>query len=207
MLAPITVGGALNHMKRIITIIAVLIFIVVSFLFYDRSVALYFHRADFFGDFFQVVTELGRAEFYLVPSVLLFLIYRKKSPVIKRSTLLMISSVAVSGMLVNILKIIFGRYRPKLLFNQDLYGFAWFQIGYDNASFPSGHSTTVFSGFVALALIWPRYRYFFYAMAVLIAFSRVAIGAHYPSDVAAGALLGSLTAIMLSPKILKVSDV
>jgi len=187
-------------MKRNIAISLVLIFVVVSYLFFDRSVALYFHGHDFYESIFQVITEFGRAEFYLVPAALLYLLYWKRGGAIRRGAALVFLSVAVSGILVNILKILFGRCRPKMLFAQDLFGFSWCKVGYSYASFPSGHSTTVFSAYIALALLFPKQRYLFYALALVIAISRVIVGAHYPSDVAAGALLGSLTAITLNER-------
>jgi membrane-associated phospholipid phosphatase len=193
-------------MKRVIFVPVALLFIIISFLFFDKSVALYFHQTNFFRDFFEAVTQLGKGEIYLVPSFILYLLYRKKEESIKRYALLVFWAVALSGIAVNILKIIFARCRPEMLFGQSLYGFDWFHLGSSYASFPSGHSTTVFSAFMVFVFIWPRYKYIFYTLAVLIAFSRVAVGAHYPSDVVAGALLGTVTAILVHKKLFKKTD-
>ena len=57
-------------------------------------------------------------------------------------------------------------------------------------SFPSGHATVSFACATLLAAAVPRLRWPFYALAALIAFSRVYVGVHYPADVLAGALLG-----------------
>ena len=182
---------------------AFFLFIIVFLMCYDQTVALYFHETNFFRDFFEFVTQLGKAEFYLVPSGIIYLIYRKRRELITKNALLVFWSVVASGIAVNILKILFARYRPKMLFNEGLYDFTWFNIGYSFASFPSGHSTTTFSGFIALAFIWPKWRYFLYAAATLIAFSRVAITAHYPSDVCAGALLGTVSTVLIYKKYFK----
>ncbi len=64
-------------------------------------------------------------------------------------------------------------------------------------SFPSGHAATSFAGATTLALYAPRYRRWFFGLAVLIAFSRLYEGVHYPTDVLAGALLGAATALLL----------
>jgi undecaprenyl-diphosphatase len=57
-------------------------------------------------------------------------------------------------------------------------------------SFPSGHATVAFASATVLALAVPRLRWPLFALAALIAFSRVYVGVHYPGDVLAGAVLG-----------------
>ena len=57
-------------------------------------------------------------------------------------------------------------------------------------SFPSGHACSAFAGAWVLTLMWPRTRVLWWALAALVAVSRIYIGVHYPIDVAAGALLG-----------------
>ena len=58
------------------------------------------------------------------------------------------------------------------------------------SSFPSGHATVAFACATVLALAVPRLRWPLFALAALIAFSRVYVGVHYPLDVLAGAVLG-----------------
>jgi undecaprenyl-diphosphatase len=64
-------------------------------------------------------------------------------------------------------------------------------------SFPSGHSATSFACATVLSYYARRYRVGFFALATLIALSRIYNGMHYPSDVLAGALLGVLIALLL----------
>jgi len=59
-------------------------------------------------------------------------------------------------------------------------------------SFPSGHATTAFGAAVATAILVPRLRVPALVLAALVALSRVYLGVHFPLDVLAGALLGSL---------------
>ena len=57
-------------------------------------------------------------------------------------------------------------------------------------SFPSGHSASAFAGAFLFGRYFPRFKGVFYAIAGLVAFSRVYLGDHYPGDVTAGSVAG-----------------
>ena len=71
----------------------------------------------------------------------------------------------------------------------------------DSYSFPSGHATTSFGMAYMLSTFYPilPVQIAAYAASTLIAFSRVYVGEHYPSDVLSGALLGVLSTSVLLP--------
>lgn len=60
----------------------------------------------------------------------------------------------------------------------------------DRYSFPSGHTLHAVSFTIVMAHYFPEWAPLLVAFTILIALSRVVLGLHYPSDVAAGAVLG-----------------
>lgn len=61
-------------------------------------------------------------------------------------------------------------------------------------SFPSGHTTSAFAAATAFALFYPRLGIPALLFAALMAFSRLYLFVHFPTDVAAGAVIGALCA-------------
>lgn len=109
-------------------------------------------------------------------------------------------SLAASGVAVQALKFLFGRARPKHFFNDGVYGF--FPLSGHN-SFPSGHSQAIFGAMAALWFVYPRYRPLYAVTAVTIAFSRVAVGAHYLSDTIMGGLLAIVVCLWVRDRYLR----
>ena len=90
------------------------------------------------------------------------------------------------------LKHLVARPRPWL----DVAGLIPLIAEHDPNSFPSGHTTAAFAaGMVwARALPWGWARPLAVVMAVCMGLSRLYVGVHYPTDVLAGALVGSFCA-------------
>lgn len=64
-------------------------------------------------------------------------------------------------------------------------------------SFPSNHSSNMFAAAMTVAGVSGPASLPFFAAAVLIAYSRVYVGAHFPLDVTGGAVLGIIIAILV----------
>ena len=154
---------------------------------------------------FRELTDLGRSHWYLVPTgvgtILFAALATRARGLRERQALVAIAlvcgfvfvAVASTGLLTTTLKYLIGRARPKLMDQEGTFGFAPLSVDSDFASFPSGHANTAVAVAVCLIFLWPRCRLPMAAFAVVIAFSRVAVGAHYPSDVLAGGTLAVIT--------------
>jgi membrane-associated phospholipid phosphatase len=82
-----------------------------------------------------------------------------------------------------------------MLFDHNLYGLHFFSSEWALNSSPSGHTIRAFSLLTALSMLYRRFTVVFIFIALLIGASRVAVTAHYPSDVLFGAFIGIFTAV------------
>ncbi len=155
---------------------------------FDETVLLWIHwySPGWFDEVMRFVTVLG--DYWVVVPLLAvaaYAFYRKGRTI--SAGLLVVSTVG-GIVLTTTLKTVFQRDRPEL-----------FDSGYTAAfySFPSGHATIAvgFYGTLTLLVAW-RLRGFRrwavvlagVALVLLIGFSRLYLGVHYPTDVLAGFL-------------------
>jgi membrane-associated phospholipid phosphatase len=145
------------------------------------------------------ISKLGLATYYLPFAAVSFVFFRfiKKRKVWANRALFVFLSISFSGILVIIFKFIFGRYRPKMFFKEQLYGFQFFQLKGKLTSFPSGHASTIVALMLSLYFISPKYRVIYFAIALVIVISRVLVCHHYLTDVVFGGYLAAVTTVCL----------
>ena len=107
-------------------------------------------------------------------------------------------TVALSVLLVQAIKYGLGRAQPHMMSQWGVFHFSMFSPDALTASFPSGHATTAFAAAAVMALFAPRWQGAVFALALAVAVARIAVGAHFPSDVLGGMVLGMALAFALA---------
>ncbi|MFD1197522.1 lipid A 1-phosphatase LpxE [Brucella gallinifaecis] len=103
---------------------------------------------------------------------------------------LILVSIIVGSFPTEIGKLVIGRARPLLLDELGSAYFAPFRGQHSFESFPSGHSMMAGIMLVSLWIFLPRWRGVTVPVCLLFVISRLAAGAHYPTDVVAGLAIG-----------------
>ncbi|CCE97958.1 putative phosphatidic acid phosphatase type 2 [Sinorhizobium fredii HH103] len=161
-------------------------------------------------DFNRTITDVGTFAWMIYTSATLLLIafvvrrasrrdtIRQRARTARNLSAYFLLTIGTASALVHGLKFLIGRARPELFADYGAYSLTPFTGDRLFESFPSGHSTAAGAFFGAFAMLKPELRPLFLILALLIGVSRVIVGAHYPSDVAAGLLLGLWVAMMVA---------
>lgn len=150
---------------------------------------------SFFDAFLPIWTNFHKLQIflYIVAPILLIYTYWKSRG---KGVAVVLGAVALTALLdqfIRTIKPVFGRPRPfiaenlpfDVIFRGDPQG---------GLSFPSGHAADGFFIAMFMGFYFPKLRWLFFSLATLTAYSRIYCGVHYPSDVAAGAILGVILA-------------
>jgi len=194
--------------------IELLVLLIISlnvFISFNLDLGLYNYFKDFnkslnsvyLKEFFVDITRLGSSSWYFAISIIGFgVVYLNnrldfiKIEKQKNISNFFISSffyILVVGIVTQVLKHIVGRPRPNHTNFEDSLGFNFFTFDSNFHSFPSGHSSTIFIVCFILVATFPKLKYFFYFLASVIALSRVVVGAHFFTDIVAGAILALIS--------------
>jgi membrane-associated phospholipid phosphatase len=160
--------------------------------------------------FMAWITNIGKSQWYLVPAGIVFLAVgfydwsrggaraKLRLAFLFGQAAYVFLAVASAGIFVDIVKVIAGRVRPMGIDRFGPWYFDPFSFSYSYASFPSGHSATV-GAVVGILMVWyPRWAIFIAEFGLFFAATRIAAGAHYPSDVIAGFSVGVFFAVVIA---------
>lgn len=138
---------------------------------------------------FRVITRIGGATFTIGVVVLLMIF--SHNPV-RQIAIYSAISLAISHLPVQVLKKLYPRKRPYITLEDTRFH----SNPLKDHSFPSGHTTAVFSIIIPFVIFIPALSYILIPIGVLVGISRMYLGLHYPSDVMAGAILGSFSGFL-----------
>ena len=144
-------------------------------------------RSDLLDPFMKVYTQLGDAGMLFIALGLVMLLFKST----RRAGFSALCAMLIGLVVVNFtIKPLMARERPWLVI-QD---FVNLVPEKDPNSFPSGHTNAAFAFALALCMTAPK-RWMKIAAVfagLVMGLSRLYVGVHFPSDVLAGALIGSL---------------
>lgn len=160
-------------------------------------------RAPFF-----FITDYGLSDWILIPSLALMIllrlamfplqgVWRKAVGELAMIFAFIFVGVGVPGLITNLFKRLVGRGRPSEFEASGAFSFQNFFNDWTFQSFPSGHSATAIATAFVIGFLWPRSFLVLLVVGVVVAISRVPVGAHYPTDIFAGIIIGALGAYLV----------
>lgn len=147
-------------------------------------------RVDFLTPILKFFTLLGDHGMLWIGVALLLIIFKRTRPIGVTAG----ASLALNALLVNvIIKNLVARTRPYEVID----GLTRLVGEQSDFSFPSGHTSSGFSVAVVIFMLMPK-KYGVPALitATIIAYSRLYVGVHYPTDVLGGFIIGTLAAVI-----------
>ena len=150
------------------------------------------HRITFLDSFFIFMTNVATVITFSVPIILLIYAYSKHRFLLQRKSWLILITLTINSAIVDIIKNIVNRPRPFIT-----YPFIHNLVPIKDPSFPSGHSAEVFMLVISLSLLFPKQKWgigFAWVWALLIAYSRMDLGVHYPSDILGSFIVAGIVA-------------
>lgn len=148
------------------------------------------HLRSGFGDFFfPLITVLGNVGIFWLLCGVALLFFKKY----RTNGLMVLVGIAIGALICNVLlKGLVARDRPCWI-RPDI---ALLIATPKDFSFPSGHTTAATVGATLLTYADKRFGYVAIPLAVLIAFSRLYLYVHFPTDILFGALSGAIASVL-----------
>lgn len=182
-----------SFMTKPRVMLSYLLLVILSYYFVDKNLAmmLFQHHINVEYSFLNGLTFFGESKLFLVGLLGAALVCRyiiRNHAWEERAWFLWLC-VLIPNLICLILKVVIGRARPELLFQDNLFGFYGFQHSSLYWSLPSGHTTTVISLACGLSILFPRQSWLYFMAAFVIVATRILLLQHYLSDVLTAAFL------------------
>lgn len=150
-----------------------------------------FYEHRFLNSYFKVITHVGGATFTIASLIVLMSFSSQPIRIVAAQSLI---ALILSHIPVAIAKKIFPRKRPYITLDKIYVT----ESPLKDHSFPSGHTTAIFSAMTPFIISYPLSIIFFLPLGISVGISRIYLGLHYPSDVLVGMILGITSGALIS---------
>jgi undecaprenyl-diphosphatase len=150
------------------------------------------NRITYLDSFFIFITNVATLITYAIPIILMVYAYIKHRFELQRKSWLVLIALTLNSTIIDTIKNVVQRPRPFLI-----YPFIKNLITVHSSSFPSGHTAEVSLLAIAVSILFPKQKWgivLAWVWAIIIAYSRMDLGVHYPSDILGSFIISIIVA-------------
>lgn len=151
--------------------------------------------------FFIDITNIATVVTYSFPIILLLFAIAKHRFILQRKSWLILISLGINSMIIDIIKYNVKRLRPFVT-HHTIHNL----VPVFSSSFPSGHTGEVFMLATSFTLLFKSKKWWVIAVwvwAIVVAYTRIVLGVHYPSDVLGSIVISVSLAFIINKNLIK----